>query len=67
MAGDRKLRIAQVGCGSRGLGVRLPAIRMMSDVFELAAVCDVDAGKARAVGAEIWGPCLFACSGSGGE
>ncbi len=56
MAGERKLRIAQVGCGSRGLGVRLPAIRMMSDVFELAAVCDVDAGKARAVGAEYGVP-----------
>lgn len=40
MPGDRRLRIARVGCGSRGLGVWLPAIRMMSDVFELAAVCD---------------------------
>ncbi len=56
MPQDRKLRIAQVGCGSRGLGVRLPAIRMMSDVFELAAVCDVDEGKARSVGAEFGVP-----------
>ncbi len=56
MAEKCKLRIAQVGCGSRGLGVRLPAIRIMSDVFELAAVCDVDAGKARAVGAEYGVP-----------
>ena len=53
MPRERKLRIAQVGCGSRGLGVRLPAIRMMSDVFDLAAVCDVDEGKARSVGAEF--------------
>ena len=56
MPQDRKLRIAQVGCGSRGLGVRLPAIRMMSDVFELAAVCDVDEAKARSVGAEYGVP-----------
>ena len=56
MLQDRKLRIAQVGCGNRGLGVRLPAVRMMSDVFELAAVCDVDEGKARSVGAEFGVP-----------
>ncbi len=56
MLQDRKLRIAQVGCGSRGLGVRLPAIRMMSDVFELAAVCDVDEAKARSVGADYGVP-----------
>ena len=29
-----------MGCGGWGLGVRLPAIWLMSDVFELAAVCD---------------------------
>ena len=56
MPRERKLRIAQVGCGSRGLGVRLPTIRMMSDVFDLAAVCDVDEGKARSVGAEFGVP-----------
>ncbi|MCY3764444.1 MAG: Gfo/Idh/MocA family oxidoreductase [Gemmatimonadetes bacterium] len=56
MSDNRKLRIAQVGCGSRGLGVRLPVIRMMSDVFELAAVCDVDEAKARSVGAEYGVP-----------
>ncbi len=56
MPRDRKLKIAQVGCGSRGLGVRLPAIRMMSDVFELAAVCDVDEAKARSAGAEFGVP-----------
>lgn len=56
MPEDRKLRIAQVGCGSRGRAVRLRAILMMSDVFELAAVCDVDADKAKAVGAEYGVP-----------
>ncbi len=52
MTGQEKLRIALVGCGGRGLGVRLPAILLMSDVFELAAVCDVDEGKARKVAAK---------------
>ncbi len=52
MAAKEKLRIALVGCGGRGLGVRLPAILLMSDVFELAAVCDVDEEKARKIGAE---------------
>ncbi|MDE0553334.1 MAG: Gfo/Idh/MocA family oxidoreductase, partial [Candidatus Poribacteria bacterium] len=46
------MRIALVGCGGRGLGVRLPAILLMSDVFELAAICDVDGEKARKIGAE---------------
>ena len=52
MAAKEKLRIALVGCGGRGLGVRLPAILLMSDVFELAAICDVDGEKARKIGTE---------------
>lgn len=52
MAAKEKLRIALVGCGGRGLGVRLPAILLMSDVFELAAICDVDGKKARKIGTE---------------
>ena len=47
-----KLNIALIGCGGRGLGVRLPAILLMSDRFNLVAVCDVDEEKAGRIAAE---------------
>ena len=37
-----KLRIALVGAGRRGAGAHLPVIRKLTDVYELAAICDKD-------------------------
>ena len=47
-----KLNVALVGLGVRGLNVRLPAILLMEDRFNLVAVCDMDAEKADRVAAE---------------
>ena len=44
----RKLRIAQVGCGGRGMG-HLQAIQNAPNV-ELVALCEMDAAKLRAAG-----------------
>lgn len=56
MATNERIRIALIGAGKRGRSVRLPAIRMMSDRFELAAVCDKDERTARRVAAECGVP-----------
>ena len=52
MAQKERLNIALVGAGGRGLGVRLKAILLMQDRFNLVAICDVDGEKARRVAAE---------------
>ena len=56
MATQERIRIALIGTGKRGRNVRLPAIRMMSDRFELAAVCDMHEQTARRVAAECGVP-----------
>ena len=56
MATNERIRIALIGAGKRGRNVRLPAIRMMSDRFELAAVCDMDERAAGRVAAECGVP-----------
>ena len=56
MARNERIRIALIGCGKRGRSVRLPAIRMMSDRFELAAVCDMNEQTVRGVAAECGVP-----------
>ena len=48
---QNKLDIALVGIGRRGLGVRLPVIRLMKDRFNLVAICDLDGEKAAEVNA----------------
>lgn len=39
------LRVALVGCGTRGRGTYLPVLAAMSDHFTLCAVCDADPDK----------------------
>jgi predicted dehydrogenase len=56
MATQERIRIALIGTGKRGRNVRLPAIRMMSDRFELVAVCDMHEQTARRVAAECGVP-----------
>ena len=56
MTRNERIRIALIGAGKRGRNVRLPAIRMMSDRFELAAVCDMNGETARRVAAECGVP-----------
>ena len=56
MTRNERIRIALIGTGKRGRNVRLPAIRMMSDRFELAAVCDMNGETARRVAAECGVP-----------
>ncbi len=56
MAPHDRIRIALIGTGKRGRNVRLPAIRMMSDRFELAAVCDMNEQTVHHVAAECGVP-----------
>lgn len=46
-----RLRVALVGCGTRGTGAYLPVLRTMRRHFELVAVCDEAPGRAEAAAA----------------
>ena len=41
-----KLNIALVGAGRRGAGAHLPVIAKLKDVYNLVAICDIDAAAA---------------------
>ena len=56
MSTSERIRIALIGTGKRGRNVRLPAIQLMSDRFELVAVCDKDEQTAGRVAAECGVP-----------
>ena len=44
-----RLKIALVGAGRRGAGAHLPVIAAMEDVFDLVAICDMDAATAQSL------------------
>ena len=52
MLNPKRLNIALVGAGGRGVRVRLPSILRMKDRFNLVAVCDMDEEKAGQVASE---------------
>ena len=52
MLNPKRLNIALVGAGGRGVGARLPSILRMKDRFNLVAICDMDEEKAGKVASE---------------
>ena len=57
MSEPAKIRIAVVGCGVGRQHVQ--ALSQLTDLFEVIAVCDLDAAKARAVAEEFGVPEVF--------